>query len=246
MRRFNVQGVAPDAYERLSKGVDFEDVGKGRKGTVLVDDGESGCLPVVRTTTSYERAAQRFGEAHQDIIAKLISQCQSVSQCPEGLAFNNCLIEVYDGRYRRMGYHSDQATDLAPDSWICVFSCYVEEDDGFDNLRLLKIKDKTTGELSSIVMEQHSAILWSVTTNRKFLHKIVLQDTSREQTPRWLGMTLRLSRRFVTPERPIRLAANEEERKQFFAWRRRENKEIHFEWPDFDYTISPSDLLGVR
>lgn len=239
MRKFILQGVAPNAYERLSAGVDFEDVGKGRKGTVLVDDGKSGCLPVVRTTTSYEHAAQRFGEAHRDIIAKLVSQCS------ETLTFNNCLIEVYDGRYRRMGYHSDQATDLAPGSWICVFSCYVEEDDGFDNLRLLKIKDKTTGELSSIVMEQHSAIFWSVDTNRRFLHKIVLQDTSRQQTPRWLGMTLRLSRRFVTPERPLRLAENEEERKQFFAWRRRENKEIHFKWPDFDYTISPSDLLGV-
>lgn len=34
------------------------------------------------------------------------------------------MIEIYDSKYRKIKFHTDQAFDLVEDSHICIFSCY--------------------------------------------------------------------------------------------------------------------------
>jgi hypothetical protein len=101
-------------FNQLSESVIFEEIIDGRKGAILVDKKDE-LIPLVRSTTVYNRPAQIFSKIHYDILEKIKNETN--------LDFNNALIELYDSRYCTMGYHSDQALDLADDSYICLFSC---------------------------------------------------------------------------------------------------------------------------
>ena len=90
----------------------------GRQSGVLVDCHDA-LIPIVRTTTRYEKAPLSFSALHYEIIDKT----RKVSGMPH-LAFNNAMIEIYTNDYRKMRYHTDQALDLADDSFIGLFSCY--------------------------------------------------------------------------------------------------------------------------
>ena len=105
-------------YEALLKSVRFEDVTRGRQGTVLVAPDDTRGIPIVRTTTKYAAPAQCFQLVH----ARLAQQIQHIASLP--VAFNNALIEHYSNAYATMGFHSDQALDLEDGSSIAVFSCY--------------------------------------------------------------------------------------------------------------------------
>ncbi|GAA2995283.1 hypothetical protein GCM10010519_30500 [Streptomyces lactacystinicus] len=109
-------------FAELSASARLEDVGKGRRGAVLARIDEMSGVPLVRTTTRYSSPTQRFRAVHE----RLAQQVQERAALSAG--FNNALIESCTNAYATMGSHSDQALDLADDSFIAVFSCYQHPD----------------------------------------------------------------------------------------------------------------------
>ncbi len=136
-----------------------------------------------------------------------------------------------------------------------MFSCYENPDQLKENqLRKLVIKDKITEEESEIILDHHSVVLFSVETNKKFQHKILLNSNpnSKDFTDnRWLGMTFRTSKTFISfkDNQPyfstgeVFILADEEKEKEFFRLRGEENRSLDFVYPDLFFTISPADLL---
>jgi hypothetical protein len=233
-------------FAELVASICFEDTGKGRQGAVLVKPDEAGDTPIVRTTTRYRHPAQAFGRAHERL-AQQIQDRASVS-----LGFNNALIESYTNAYVRMGSHSDQALDLADQSVIAIFSCY--RDPGLPPRKLI-IEAKQAGGLQHEIPLTHlGVVLFSLDTNRRFKHKIVLDTSARTPENQWLGITFRTSRTLVRwhDERAhfldgTRLTlADEEQRREFFHLRGRENNEVDFTYPRLTYTLSESDLIPPR
>jgi hypothetical protein len=226
------------SFEDLLKSADFEEITKGRKGTTIV--GNSNFIPLVRTTTKYEKRPTKFTEQHYEIIQSIRNKTKN-----NNLQFNNALIEIYDNTYCSMGYHSDQAQDLEDDSYICLFSIYDKPTD----LRKLEIKNKITSEKSNIILDNNSIILFSVETNKKYLHRIILDKFTDNNL--WLGITFRMSKTFIyfineipffsKNNKELRLA-NEIEKKQFYKYRSLENTTTDFIYPELDYTISKGDL----
>lgn len=237
-------------FPELMKITDFEDVTKGRMGAILVDV-QNDLIPLVRTTTKYINPAQNFKSIHYDIMEKIKQQAHI-----NEIKFNNALIEVYDNQYCTMGFHSDQALDLADDSYIGIYSCYENPQDmKQSNSRKLIIKNKTTNKLSEIIMDHNSVILFQLSTNQQHLHKIILDNNTNNKNNKWLGITFRLSKTFIHPINDIPFfhqtndvlkLANEEESKNFYKLRSEENKSTNFKYPEITYTISMSDLLQVN
>lgn len=234
--------ASPNVFQEVLRVTNFEEVCKGRLGGVLVDPSPDGLVPLVRTTTKYTEPSQVFKPIHHEI-AEAIGKIRG---------FNNALIEVYDDDYKTMGFHSDQAQDLAKGSMIGVFSAYEDPDKG--GLRELIIKNKETKETHTLQMTHHSAILFSLETNCLHLHKIHLTEPRGN---RWLGITFRVSStllRFhegiphlrsssVPPSVPLRYTEDEEERNAFYKVRSAENKSLDYTYSPFDFTISKSDLM---
>ena len=209
-------------------------------------DYKNNLIPLVRTTTSYNLPNQTFLPIHDDIINNI----KHISAI-DNLEFNNALIEIYSSKYCTMGFHSDQALDLNQNSFICIFSCY--NDPLTTNLRKLIIKDKISKQSYDIVLDHNSIVIFSVDTNSKYLHKIILEDNSSSDIS-WLGVTFRQSKTFITfiNELPyffstnkILTLANEKQRKEFYKLRSQENSSINFMYPEINYTLSESDLLPI-
>lgn len=227
-------------FIRLTDQVVFEDFSDTRKGAILVAK-ENEQIPIVRTTTAYKNSLQEFTPAYRDLMSK-IQKTFIPSNESSVSAFNNAMVEIYEPSYTKMKFHSDQALDLAPDSHICIFSCY--EDENEPNPRRLITKNKESGDVTEIPMLHDSCIIFSTSTNQRFLHKIVGGSTA--STSRWLGITLRVSKTFVYEKdneshfvhNNSRLTiANETERKQFFEHKALENKKIQYEYPEISYKI---------
>jgi hypothetical protein len=248
-------------FPKLVSMTKFEDITKGRRGAVLVSCLDS-CLDtsnIVRTTTVYRNPPQKFSEIHYDLVDKIKKICNATLQFNNALPilfnnalpilFNNALIELYDNNYCSMGYHSDQALDLEDDSCICIFSCY-EKPIGATRTLVIKKKICENSEETQIEMSHNSVILFSTDTNRKHLHKIILENTSENN--RWIGITFRLSKTYVrfvddsvyfkSDEHQLTLATPEE-KKLYYKCRSDENKNIEYKYPEIYYTISPSDLM---
>jgi hypothetical protein len=231
-------------YDELSKSIEFENITNGRTGAVLVDC-KNELIPLVRTTTCYNKPAQKFLPIHYDIIENIKKVTND-----KNLEFNNALIEVYNSKYCTMGYHTDQSLDLADDSYICLFSCY-------DNVspaikRKLVIKEKANNKCSEIVLEHNSIVLFSVATNRKFLHKIILEKATNDH---WLGITFRLSKTFIKfidnipyfyPSKINLKLATDNEKKVFSKCKGQENSQEDYQYPEINYSISSSDLMIVK
>jgi hypothetical protein len=137
--------------------------------------------------------------------------------------FNHAMVEVYDETYRKMGFHTDQALDLKDESYICIYSCYETITEGSSGsststsassatttttggrgTRTLVVQPKHPGPDKpppcAIEMKDKSFVLFSTDTNRRFVHKIVLDDDHRRggsAKGRWLGFTFRLSKTCV-------------------------------------------------
>ena len=109
------------------------------------------------------------------------------------MVFNNALIEIYDSTYCSMGFHSDQSLDLANESYICIFSCYNNSNTKY--IRKLIIKDKITNVRSTYILEHNSIIVFPLSTNSKYLHKIILDKNGSDDI--WLGITFRLSKTLI-------------------------------------------------
>jgi hypothetical protein len=233
-------------FEELLASVRFEDVGKGRQGTVLIKIDETGRIPIVRTTTRYSAPAQRFRSVHEQL-AQQIQKSASLS-----VGFNNALIENYTNAYTTMGSHSDQALDLADESFIAIFSCYKHPE--FENPpRQLVVELKNSGDDHNIAISltHNSVLLFSVDTNRRLKHKIVLDTSTQTPENQWLGITFRTSKTFVRfcdkyayflDDARLTLA-NDEQRREFYQLRHRENNETDFTYPRITYTISESDMM---
>jgi len=232
-------------FEELLASVRFEDVGKGRRGAVLARIDETGGIPLVRTTTRYSTPPQRFRPMHE----QLARQIQERASLPVG--FNNALIEVYTNAYTTMGGHSDQALDLADESFIAVYSCY-EHPEIADRPRKLHVESKEAGgDPLAIPLTHNSAVVFSVATNRRLVHKIVLEKSPRTPENRWLGVTFRMSKTFVRfrdgntyfADGGTLTLADDEQRREFYHLRGRENNETDFAYPRVTYTISEGDLM---
>lgn len=236
-------------FLELSKSAKFEDIIDGRQGTVLVLPSEKS-IPIVRTTTKYDVPAQQFQSIHFEIIEQIKFKFKEL----ENINFNNALIELYDPKYKKMGYHSDQALDLADKSYICLFSCYENYENYANDIRKLVIKNKKTNNEFEILLENNSVVLFSTDINKEYLHKIILNNNTLS-TNKWLGLTLRLSKTYINFEnelpilnhngKQLRLVDNENEKKEFYIMRSKENQFTYFNYPELDYTISPSDLMNI-
>lgn len=231
-------------FDELSESVKFEDIARGRKGANLVDL-KNGLIPLVRTTTIYQNPNQKFSKIHFDMIDKI----KEVTKYKE-LDFNNALMEIYSDEYSSMGFHTDQGLDLKDGSYICIYSCY--KDPNEKNLRKLIVKNKGTSKLSEIILEHNSVIIFSVDTNQKHLHKIILETPSKTL---WLGLTLRLSKTLVyfdnnfpyfSSNKTRLVLANVDQRKEFYKYKGLENKGSDFVYPDIQYSISNGDFIPLK
>lgn len=235
-----------DLFEELLASVRFEDVADGRRGAVLVKSDEDRRIPIVRTTTRYSAPAQRFQPAHE----RLAQQIQAIASLPVG--FNNALIESYTNAYATMGGHSDQALDLADDSFIAVFSCYRRPEPAKPSRKLLVDSKGPGGGRLEISLTHNGVVVFSVDTNRRFKHRIVLDTSARTPENQWLGITFRTSKTFVRlqgeqaylPDGTRLMLANDEQRRELYRLRHRENHETDFAYPRVTYTISESDMMA--
>ncbi|WP_426362474.1 hypothetical protein [Streptomyces sp. E-08] len=230
-------------FAELSASARFEDVGKGRRGTTLTRVDETGGVPLVRTTTRYGSPAQRFRPVH-DRLARRVEEVAALTT-----GFNNALIETYTDAYTTMGSHSDQALDLADESFIAVFSCY-ERPEASPPRKLIVESKEPGDERFEIPLTHHGIVLFSVESNRRLKHRIVLDTPAPRADNTWLGVTFRTSKTVVRyrdgqaylPQGALLTAADEEQSREFYRLRRRENNETDFTYPPLTYTISESDL----
>ncbi|QES04636.1 hypothetical protein DEJ44_02780 [Streptomyces venezuelae] len=229
----------------LSASVRWEDVGKGRRGATLarIDEADGG-VPLVRTTTRYAHPTQRFRAVHE----RLARQIQECAALPVG--FNNALIETYTNAYTTMGSHSDQALDLTDGSFVAVFSCYRHPEAGPPRKLVFESKEPG-GEKFEVPLVHHGVVAFSVHSNRRLRHKIVLDRPVPATDNTWLGVTFRTSKTLVRfrdghaylPEGTPLTTADEEQSREFYRLRRRENHETDFSYPRLTYTVSESDLM---
>ncbi|MEO3829784.1 hypothetical protein [Actinomadura sp. B10D3] len=231
-------------FAELSASARWEDVGKGRRGATLTKVDEADGVPLVRTTTRYSNPTQRFRAVHE----RLAKQIQERAELPVG--FNNALIECYTNAYRTMGAHSDQALDLADGSFIAVFSCYRHPE--ADPPRKLIFEAKgSEGEKFEIPLAHNGIVAFSAESNRRLKHKIVLDASAPTADNQWLGVTFRTSQTFLRfrdghaylPRGARLTLADEEQSREFYRLRRRENSETDFVYPPLTYTVSESDLM---
>jgi len=232
-------------FEELSSSVRFENVGKGRQGTVLVrPDGARG-VPIVRTTTKYCTPATCFQSVH----VRLAQRIQRSASLP--VSFNNALIENYANSYTKMGFHSDQDLDLEQGSFIAVFSCYKYPERANPPRKLVVESKEPCGGTFEIPLTHNSVVVWSLETNKRYRHKIVLDASAHPPENQWLGVTFRTSKTFVRVHdgqvcfedgTPLTLA-DDVQRGEFFQLRTCENRGTNFTYPRLTYTISESDMM---
>lgn len=241
-------------FSELLHSADLESTGKGRLGNHLTNmQGQN--VPVVRTTTRFNIPAGTFSQIHHRLVAEINDTLLANQTDIPVQKFNNALIEVYNASYSKMGFHSDQALDLDNNSFIALFTCYEQPDELKEyHLRKLVIKDKITEEESEIVLNHHSVVLFSIETNKKFQHKIILSVPPNSQTlndNKWLGITFRTSKTYIEfkngipyfPNGELLTLANTDKESEFFKLRGQENRELDFVYPNLQYTISNADLL---
>lgn len=239
-------------FESLSKEMVFETLGKGRVGNHIVKHMDA--IPIVRTTTKFTIPSHYFTVNHLDILNHINNNLKHGNQPKTD--FNCGLIEIYDENYTKMGYHSDLSLDLKMDSYIGLFSCYKHPEKLTDKTtRILRIKDKSTEEEFDIALTHNSLVLFSVETNAKYSHKIILENPNREALKladnKWLGITFRSSKTFVKFNNDIPSfedgtfieLANEIQEKAFYKLRGEENRSLNFTYPSLKYTLSKADLI---
>ncbi len=238
-------------FHGLSNQINFENVGKGRSGNHLVKIQDKG-IPIVRTTTQYNIPAHNFSSIHNRIVNTINNKLENLAP----INFNNALIEIYELSYTKMKYHSDQCLDLASNSYIGLFSCYEKPDELTEqSIRKLKIKDKITHEEFEFYLTHNSLILFSLSANSRFYHKIVLEQVPKQKPlkseNKWLGITFRESKTFIQFKNnsPYFLngklleLANDDQKKEYYRLRGEENKSLDFIYPKIDYTLSKADTI---
>ncbi len=238
-------------FHELSNNINFENVGKGRLGNHLVKISDDG-IPIVRTTTQYNIPAHDFSTIHKVIVDNINKKLENLPP----INFNNALIEIYDTSYTKMKYHSDQSLDLATNSYIGLFSCYENPSELTEqSIRKLKIKNKITDEEFEILLTHNSFILFSLSANSRFFHKIVLDQVPKQKPlndeNKWLGITFRESKTFIQFKNKLPYfvnselleLANDEQKKIYYRLRGEENRSVNFIYPKIGYTLSKADTI---
>ena len=147
---------------------------------------------------------------------------------------------------------------------MAVFSCYKDPEVAAKTEkppRKLVVEPKGGGEGGfEVPMGHNSVIVFSLDTNRRFTHKIVLAQEEKPEENEWLGVTFRTSGTYVKPmvgegegEEGRALfedggelkVASKEEAKELYKMRGRENREVDFVYPKLSVTLSPSDLMPL-
>jgi len=233
-------------FNQLLDSTIFEDITKGRKGTnlLIMNNG----IPLVRTTTNYNKPAQIIKPIHKKILDLVIDKFYN--QYQKKIDINNIMIELYTQDYRKMGWHTDQTQDLKKDSYICVFSCYEKETQPQD-IRKLKIKNKKDNTCSELLLDNNSVVIFSTNTNKDHVHKIVL-DSTKPSNNRWIGMTMRFSDTFIefinnkvffVESKKELKKANQEDIINIRKYKKEENNNSEFEYPELDFSLSNSDFM---
>lgn len=226
-------------FDQLSA-IQFENIIPGRQGAILVNPNDDK-IPIVRSTTSYNNPTQTFLPIHHTII-------ESIKNNSQVQDLNNAQIEIYDFRYRKMKFHTDQSLDLADNSHICIYSCYNKPN--YDARKLI-IKDKQTNKQSEIIMDHNSVIIFSTEINKKHLHKIILQKNDYNNL--WLGITFRLSKTWIKFINEIAYFesnkqlsfATSDEQTELRKLKGLENSKSDYQYPEISYTISIGDLIPM-
>jgi len=229
-------------FTSLLQSLTLERLAPTRQAANLALPDSLGHLPIVRTTTPYTHIVQPFPPS---FLALRTSVTDAISAgTGHGTPFNNAMVELYDSSYTKMGFHTDQAQDLADESYICIFSCYEGGTlESAEPPRMLVVKNKRTEVITEYPMRNHECIVFSTTTNAAHVHKIVGGGCRR----RWLGVTFRTSKTFVERREDglffvgsgkLLRRATEEDAVEMRKCKGRENKEDDFIWPDMGFTIS--------
>jgi hypothetical protein len=249
--QFHVSLGFPDVFYTLCKGVVFEKGRCGRDGAVALwpnmDDG----YPIVRSTTKYFTPHQLITLPLERLIKAVCKQAPIPN-----LSFNNAMVELYYSSYRSMGLHSDMAMDLDETSYICLFNCY--KPTAKQDKRQLVVQHKITGAVQIFVLEENTAVLFSVEQNALYRHKIVpvmaCPDPDASDSV-YLGITLRFSKRSVKyldgrvvleTGRELELLTNKLDIKEFHKLRSCENaspKPYVYSYVQSAQTLSPSDMM---
>lgn len=151
-----------------------------------------------------------------------------------------------------MGAHSDQALDLEAESYIALFSCYKHPELATPPRTLVVMSKDDSSPTFEIPLTHNSMVVFSLDTNRRFKHKIVLDLSGRVPENEWLGITYRSSKTFVQfrdeqafLENGTRLTlANGDQTRQFYKLSGQENRETDFTYPALPFSISESDMLA--
>jgi len=244
-------------FAELAHSVDFEQFANGRKVGILLAMSENK-VPIVRTTSIYQKPAQQFAPIHRLIMENIQTQAAQMVDLEQDVAFNHAMLEIYTQQYFKMKYHSDQALDLAANSYIALFSCYEQPEKLPLGLRRLKIQAKNSEEEWGLDLEHNSVILFSTQTNQDYQHKIILEAQNRPNTQgvdnQWLGITFRQSKTFVEFKNELPFFANgqpltmatETQIAEFYKLKSTENQQLNYNYTDILYTISPSDMLPPK
>ena len=237
---FSCLNFTPNVFNNIVNNIELENITRGRKGANFVNSLEN--IPIVRTTTKYKNPVKIMTPEILFILNEIQINFDFLN-----LNFNNCMLEIYDKNYKKMKYHTDQSLDLHPNSYICIFSCYENENPSrsFYYFNKINCLEKNT------VLFQNSIILFSVEENYRHNHKIVY-DENLNSNDKWLGITFRFSKTFIKfineipyfchNNKKLTLASIEEEM-EFYKMKTIENIGIIFEYPEITYTISESDLF---
>lgn len=234
-------------FGTLIHSVYWENRPKGVKIAVISCSDTEDHIPIVRTTSMYDTPAQHFVPIHEEIIEH-IKTASGIAT----LRLNHATCEIYDYQYRTMKYHTDQALDIAPNSYICLFSCYEDEEEA--HTRHLKIQSKETKEESMVELSHNSCVLFSDAVNQAHVHKIEAAGVGSNAGGRWMGLTFRLSKTFVkfidgvprfTGNNLELRMASEEEQRDFYRSKGKENSSTDHTYPEIYYTISRSDLMPL-
>jgi hypothetical protein len=239
-------------FPHLLPTVAFEEIGPGRQAAVLVHPDPNYGTPIVRSTTKFEKPAQFLQPIHHQFANEIRLKASLT------MPLNNALVELFNNQYGDMAFHSEQAQDLAEGSQIVLFSCY--ENPNVISRKLV-VESKIPGEGGfEIPLAQHSIVVWSLETNSRFRHKIVL-DKSQGEPPEnvWMGFTFRTSSTFIQYRQeegesktrayfydsgtPLVLLEGDLACSPIYKLRKMENAATEFQYPAFlSSTISRSDL----
>lgn len=226
-----------DAFQEFFHAHAWTNLSHDRRAAMLVLP-DADFIPIVRTTCPTV-SCWCFGLVHLRLMQAIDSASGNAH------SFNNAMAEVYDPEYTKMRFHTDCALDLEDDSEICIFSCYEDE---CDHPRTLVTRDKESGKVEEMSMDHLSVIIFDVGANSRHVHKIV----SNGCKARWLGLTLRTSKTFVTRQSVVfrhdgskMTAATEHDRSMLFKLKGQENKLSSFKYPHIQFSLAEFKIEGL-